>query len=297
MVCHSECPLCSSDKIDPWLVCTDHLVSHGQFELYKCHSCGFVFTRKYPEEEQIGRYYDSSGYVAHDDKAPGIVNRIYEVVRKIMLRKKRKLVTEITGLAGGRVLDIGCGTGYFAFAMKEAGWIAEGIEPNLKARDHCKTNFGINVIDPSAINSLPSEQYDCITFWHVLEHLHDPSGYASEVQRLLKPGGVCITALPNSSSYDSDFYGKNWAGFDVPRHLWHFTPETIDLFASKTGFVINGKKRLPFDVFYISVLSEKHKGVVFPLLKGMARGSWFALKACIRPDKNSSLIYIMKRRS
>ncbi len=297
MILHSECPLCSSDNIKPWMVCSDHLVSHEEFELYRCLSCGFVFTRQYPGEDQIGRYYDSPGYVAHDDKAPGIVNRIYGVVRKLMLRKKRKLVGKISGVKSGRILDIGCGTGYFPFTMKKAGWMAEGIEPNLKAREYSRANFGVVVNDPSAIRSLPSEQYDCITFWHVLEHLHDPFAYATEVKRLLKPGGICIIALPNCSSYDSEYYGKNWAGFDVPRHLWHFTPETVDLFASKTGFIISGKSRLPFDVFYISVLSEKQKGSALPFLKGMTRGSWFALRACFKPDKSSSLIYILRKSS
>jgi uncharacterized C2H2 Zn-finger protein len=99
--------LCSSEKTGQYLKCADNLLSKEEFDIFRCASCGFVFTNGYPGEEDIGRYYESDDYISHEDKARGLVNRIYITARKIMLRRKRKIVQEVTGLKKGRILDIG----------------------------------------------------------------------------------------------------------------------------------------------------------------------------------------------
>lgn len=294
MITHSICPLCSYGKISSYLKCIDHLLSREEFELSKCPECGFVFTFKYPDEQNIGKYYESDDYIPHDDSANGFLNLIYLQVRSLMLRKKRRIITKATGLTKGRILDIGCGTGYFAATMKKGGWDVTGIEPNVKARDFATRHFALNVISPEHISELPSGSFDCVTLWHVLEHFHDPFNYSAEIKRLLRPDGLCLCALPNCSSFDANHYGEYWAAYDVPRHLWHFTPKTFRLFAQKTGFHISGIKSLPLDVFYISILSEKNKGSKFYFLIGMIKGISFAFHSLFDKRKSSSLIYILR---
>jgi len=293
MISHTICPLCSSERISLFLKCTDHLKSKEVFDLFRCHQCGFVFTREYPDERSIRKYYESDDYISHDDNAKGFLNRIYLPVRNIMLRKKRGIAEKTTGLRKGKILDIGCGTGYFAGTMKKAGWDVTGIEPNRKARDYGSVRFGINVLNPNQISDLPDNSFDLVTMWHVMEHFHDPFGYAAEISRLLKPGGTCLCALPNCSSFDAEHYRESWAAYDVPRHLWHFTPETYRVFAEKTGFKIYGIRPLPLDVFYISILSEKIKGSKFQFLLGLIKGSLFSFQALIDKRKSSSLIYFL----
>lgn len=294
MITYSICPLCSSVKASSFLKSIDHLVSREEFDLYKCGECGFVFTLKYPDEQNIGKYYESDNYISHDDSAKGFLNLIYLQVRSLMLKKKRKIIENATRLTKGRILDIGCGTGYFVATMKKGGWDVTGIEPNIKARDFAVSHFALGVISPEDIAELPAGIFDCITLWHVLEHFHDPFSYAAEIKRLLRPGGICLCALPNCSSFDANHYGEYWAAYDLPRHLWHFSPETFRLFAKKAGFQISGIKTLPLDVFYISILSEKNKGSKFYFLKGMVNGSLFAFRALFDKSKSSSLIYILK---
>ncbi len=296
MICHNPCPLCSSEKVSYYLTCTDHLISRQEFELYKCTQCGFIFTHEYPEEKEIGRYYDSENYISQDDRAKGIINKAYVAVRDIMLQRKLRIVEIATGLIRGNILDIGCGTGYFAGTMKEAGWIVTGIEPNKKARDFGVSRFGIQVLSPDRISDLPDKSFDCITMWHVMEHLYDPKWYSDEISRLLQPNGICLAALPNSDSSDAGYYAGHWAAFDVPRHLWHFNPSTVELFWAKKGFEVVRIECLALDVFYISILSEKNKGSRLPFIKGLGIGGFFALKSAFNKNKCSSLIYFLRKK-
>jgi len=295
MVHHNACPLCSSENISFHLECRDHFLSGESYSLFKCSSCRFVFTQDYPGQEEMGKYYESDDYLSHNDNSGGFSDRIYQFVRNIMLLRKRAIIKNITALKTGTILDIGSGSGYFAAAMKNAGWRVKGIELNEKARNLSVNKFVLDVIDPKDIATLKSASFDCITLWHVLEHLHEPYRYYAEIMRLLKPGGICVTALPNCNSYDAQYYMEYWAAYDVPRHLWHFTPSSFSIFAEKTGFRTEKTMSLPIDVFYISFISEKYRGSSLPFIQGMIRAKFYAIRAFLKKDKSSSVIYILRK--
>ncbi|MBE3095332.1 MAG: class I SAM-dependent methyltransferase [Actinobacteria bacterium] len=295
MVHHKVCPLCSSEKILLHLRCIDHLISKEEFAIYKCQVCGFEFTQDYPEEAETGRYYESDDYISHSDTSKGFSNKIYRLVRSAMLLRKRNIIKKVTDLHRGSLLDIGSGTGYFAATMKKAGWQVKGIEINEKARDLSISRFGLEIIGPEQISTLEADSFDCITLWHVLEHFHDPFKYASDIHRLLKPGGLCLVALPNCSSYDAKHYGRFWAAYDVPRHLWHFNPSTFSLFAEKSGLILEKIRTLPLDVFYISLLSERYKCSGLSFITGIAKAKLFAFLSVFRKRKSSSVIYLLRK--
>jgi 2-polyprenyl-3-methyl-5-hydroxy-6-metoxy-1,4-benzoquinol methylase len=295
MVHHNVCPLCSSEKIGLQFNCTDHFISKEDFTVFKCSSCDFSFTQDYPEESEITRFYESDSYISHSNTSEGFSNKLYRFARSLTLRRKKKLIKRITGLTGGILLDIGSGTGHFASTMKKAGWKVKGIEINEKARIFSISHFGLEISTPDKITAIEADSFDCITLWHVLEHFHDPFKYTSEIYRLLKPGAVCVIALPNCSSYDAEHYKKFWAAWDVPRHLWHFNPDTFRLFSEKTGFLLEDLRILPLDVFYISQLSEKYKGSSLAFLIGMSKGIVFAFLSVFKKRKSSSVIYILRK--
>ena len=295
MVHHKVCPLCSSEKISLYLKCVDSLISKETFDIYKCQTCSFEFTQDYPGETDIGKYYESDDYISHSDTSKGLANKIYRIVRSFMLIRKRELIKNVTDLKKGSLLDIGSGTGHFANTLLKAGWEVRGIEINEKVRDFSKIHFGLKIITPEQILTLESESFDCITLWHVLEHFHNPFEYISDINRLLKPGGLCIIALPNSNSYDANFYKESWAAYDVPRHLWHFNPTTFRIFSEKAGFASEKLRDLPLDVFYISIMSEKYRGSGLPFLKGLLIAFPFAMMALFKKEKSSSVIYILRK--
>jgi 2-polyprenyl-3-methyl-5-hydroxy-6-metoxy-1,4-benzoquinol methylase len=295
MVHHKVCPLCSSEKIGLLLRCYDFFLSKKEFPVFKCADCGFAFTQDYPEEKEISSFYESDDYISHSDTSKGLTNKIYRAVRTTMLSKKKNLIWSATALKTGKILDIGSGTGYFAGTMKAAGWDVRGIEISEKARNFAISHFGLDIVSPDKISDIESESFDCVTLWHVLEHFHDPSRYFSEIIRLLKPGASCIVALPNCNSYDAEYYNLFWAAWDVPRHLWHFNPKTFGLFCKKSALKLEQIKKLPFDVFYISQLSEKYKGSSLSFLRGVSKAFVFAFLSVFHPDRSSSVIYILRK--
>jgi 2-polyprenyl-3-methyl-5-hydroxy-6-metoxy-1,4-benzoquinol methylase len=294
MIRHSVCPLCKSKDIASSLKCTDHLVSEEEFEIFKCSGCGFFFTQNYPEESKSVRYYESEEYISHSDSSKTVFDKMYQLARKIMLNRKKRIVKKVCGLSTGIILDIGSGTGHFLNSMKKAGWKTEGVEINIKAREYAGSIFNLDLLSPLEIQSLSDQSFDCITLWHVLEHFHEPFKYFQEIKRLLKLSGAVIVALPNIDSYDSKFYGTGWAAYDVPRHIWHFNPAVFSLFANENGFCVSSHAYLPFDVFYISILSEKQRGARFPLVSGIIRGFIFSLYSYFMRSKSSSIVYVLR---
>jgi 2-polyprenyl-3-methyl-5-hydroxy-6-metoxy-1,4-benzoquinol methylase len=295
MVHHDHCPLCLSEMTDLYLRCIDHFVSGEQFAIARCNSCGFLFTQDYPDEKEIYKYYESEEYISHSDSSQGIVNKVYHLIREFMLLRKRRIIKHLTGLKRGILLDIGSGTGHFASVMKKSGWAVKGVEINEKARVFSRESFELEVIPPELISGLDSNSFDCVTLWHVLEHFHDPFRYISEIIRLLKPGGLCLVALPNSGSFDAKYYRQTWAAYDVPRHLWHFNPVTFSDFAFKSGLKLERQLVLPFDVFYIAALSEKYKGSHWPFITGLIRAGWFSFLTLFKRNGSSSVIYILRK--
>ncbi len=295
-ISYTECPVCQHKNLTPFLVCKDYTVSGENFEISYCHHCQTGFTQNVPDQESIGIYYKSAQYISHTDTKKGLVNQLYHFARNFMLSSKQQLVSQHTGLQQGTLLDIGSGTGYFLDMMKRKNWQVTGIEADEDAQAFAQKNFGISVFSPPKLSELPEKQFDAITLWHVLEHLHDLHGAWAHCSRLLKDAGILFIAVPNHQSPDAAHYQAQWAAYDVPRHLWHFSPASLDFLAEKHGFQIIRKKIMPFDPFYIALLSEKYKGSSLGLLAGAWHGGIALLKGLANVNRSSSVIYVLKKK-
>lgn len=289
------CLVCGSNDSAERFAAKDCLVSGDVFSIKRCKSCGFVFTSDPPEEKDIARYYISEDYISHSDKKRNLTEFVYHLARSIMLRKKHRLICRVCKKETGNLMDVGSGTGYFAHFMKEKGWNVTGVELSEQARDFSILKFGINALAPSEMRGTSGGSADCITFWHVLEHLYDPVKWLDEVKRILKDDGKCIIALPNIESADAVRFGKQWAALDVPRHLWHFSPATMMRFIRENGFACDMIKSMPLDIFYISILSYRNQKASLPLLKGIFAGLFLTLGNLFNKERASSLIYVLSR--
>ena len=286
------CPVCKSEKMESWLECKDHFLTGEMFTIVNCIDCGFRFTNPRPEPGNLGTYYQSPEYISHSNSRKGLFNSLYQKIRKYTIRKKYEMISSYTG--NTRILDIGCATGEFLAYMKEKGWNTLGIEPDANARKQARDIRGLEVFDEGQLEKLADSSFGVITMWHVLEHVSDLRERMECLCRLLVPGGLLIVAVPNSDSHDAGMYGECWAGFDVPRHLYHFTPATMQRLLSSFGFILVKTVPMKFDAFYVSLLSEKYKHGKMLWLNGFLNG--FRSNSRARRDGNySSLIFIAKK--
>ena len=290
------CPLCGGQHLEHALTCTDHYASGEKFEVVKCVHCGFLFTQNAPVEAEIGKYYETSDYISHSNTKEGLMNRVYHWVRRYMLLRKAALVKRLSRLEKGTLLDYGTGTGYFPHTMMKKGWTVKAIEKSAQARTFAIEHFNLKVDEEKSLKEYEAESFDVITLWHVMEHLEHLNEMWQTLNGLLKKKGVLIVAVPNPTSYDAAKYKEWWAAYDVPRHLWHFSPATIQQFGAKHGFALEETKPMPFDAFYVSMLTEKYKGSKFSFLKGMLTGMYALFSAMANKERSSSMIYVFRKK-
>lgn len=266
----------------------DFSVSQEEFELVYDQEYDLYKTNPIPEN--LGKYYDSEDYISHTDAKKSIVDKLYQVVKKYTLKTKANLLNHLIDKQEASVLDIGCGTGSFLEVLKIKNWNTVGVEPNKKARILAEEK-GIFCVEETS--QIKNQTFDCITMWHVLEHVIDIEKQFLELKRLLKPNGVLIIAVPNFKSYDAKYYKKYWAAFDVPRHVWHFSTTAIQKIGKDYNFKLTKIKPMWFDSFYVSLLSEKYKSKKVNYFRVFIIGLFSNLKA-VKNNEFSSKIYVLK---
>ncbi|MEJ1221456.1 class I SAM-dependent methyltransferase [Sediminicola sp. 1XM1-17] len=269
------------------IIVKDHSISHEEFELVYDSQYDYYLTKPVPNN--LSKYYESKAYISHTDATDTLQDKIYQFVKRINLHHKVKLISQYT--TNKKILDIGAGTGDFLKYAKIKGWDITGVEPNEHARK-LASEKGIQL--SSSFEELPAEQYDIITLWHVLEHLPDLDAHIKQLHNLLLPQGTLIIAVPNYNSYDAKHYGHYWAAFDVPRHLYHFSRNSIKRIFSKHSFSLVATKPMLFDSYYVSLLSEKYKHAKGNFFKAFLVGTLSNIQGLFSKE-HSSHIYILKK--
>jgi 2-polyprenyl-3-methyl-5-hydroxy-6-metoxy-1,4-benzoquinol methylase len=295
LIHYTECPVCGSVSIQKVLDAKDYTVSHKVFAVWECGQCSLRFTQDIPDQSSIVPYYKSEEYISHTNTSKGLVNNLYQKVRNYTLGVKRKLVIRQTGVQKGTLLDLGCGTGAFVNEMHTHGWNVTGLEPDADARKLGEQLYQLQIQPADQLYQLAPAQFDAITLWHVLEHVHDLHAYIQQLKVLLKEKGKIFIAVPNYTSKDAAVYKACWAAYDVPRHLYHFSPAAVDQLIQRHGMQVEKYKPMWFDSFYISLLSSKYKNGKTILVGAVWNGFLSNLAALFNVKKCSSVIYVIER--
>lgn len=282
-----SCPVCSKESFKEYLKVHDHFGSKEEFTLVKCSSCQTLSTIPQPDEKEIITYYKSNSYVSHGDSINPIFDFVYRTIQNRNLKYKRKLIERYT--LGKNLLDYGCGSGTFLEYMNKQGWETKGIEPDKNARQIAEEK-GVKLTGLDQLNS----EYDCITLFHVLEHVHRLKETLQTLIEHLSKNGVLILALPNYNSRDAQHYQQFWAGYDVPRHLYHFNQKSIFSLAKEFGLNIVSTHPLYFDSYYVSLLSEKYKNGKGNLI-GAIKTGYLSNHSAKKTKEHSSLIYVLSK--
>ncbi len=269
----------------------DHSVSKELFELHFDLESEMLLTKPKPHDHDLARYYESTNYISHTDGKRNIIEKMYHWVKNYSIKSKINLINRLSQKKGN-LLDIGSGTGDFLNAALQNGWQITGVEPSDKA---CALALKKSIKLAKTTENLEHESFDIITLWHVLEHIPDLEIQIKDLKKLLKPNGHLIIAVPNFRSYDASYYKEYWAGYDVPRHLWHFSKAAISRLFLKENMCVEQIIPLKFDSFYVSMLSEKYKTGS----NNYIHAAWIGLVSNWKGRETgefSSHIYIIKNR-
>ena len=265
-----DCPICASEKVESLFVGRDRFYRlEGRFEVERCRSCGVLFTSPQPEDMAI--YYPAQ-YHSHVDFSlteppTGGLGGLKSKLRSLARTHHFNYGISSHGIRGaiewvvtwplrgrtegwfgslprhvkdGRVLDVGCGSGYWLATLQQLwAWELWGVEPSPLACQIARKHGIAHVIEsdlPQA--NLPENFFDVVRIWHVLEHASSPCQVLDEAYRVLKPGGLLIVGVPNAGSLMFKLFRAYWFHLDLPRHLFHFSKSVLVKVVREAKFYI-----------------------------------------------------------
>jgi 2-polyprenyl-3-methyl-5-hydroxy-6-metoxy-1,4-benzoquinol methylase len=287
-----KCNVCGKNSFSNYLQARDYFLTQEEFTIVKCDECGFLFVNPRPDVNEISKYYKSEEYISHSNTKKGLLNKVYHIIRRKNHQKKFDLISSYK--ENGTILDIGCATGEFLNYLKKQNWETIGVEPDINAQNFARTEYKLNVFSEDFLEKTEPTKIDVITMWHVMEHVHNIEQRMQQIKRLLAKDGITFIAVPNAACYDARHYGKFWAGYDLPRHIYHFTQGTMIQLFEKYDFKLDKIVPMEYDAYYISMLSEKYKTGSRKLWKAFWKG--YQSNRWARKNENnfSSLIFIFK---
>jgi 2-polyprenyl-3-methyl-5-hydroxy-6-metoxy-1,4-benzoquinol methylase len=236
------CELCGSTQARELYTARDRLSNaDARFAIAECLGCGVLRTLPEMTDAQLAAFYPNDYWGGNTPVSE-------DWIRKSQHEKIRVLFA--CGLKGGRILDVGCGAGFFLRALDSERWDAFGVEVGAAASAAAKLALGKErVFNGSLVDAACAESFfDVVTLWSTLEHTNEPRLTLEESRRILKPGGSIIVQVPNASSYQARLFGGAWFSLDAPRHRYHFTKNTLLALLHKTGF----------DTYYTTFFSRTH---------------------------------------
>jgi SAM-dependent methyltransferase len=229
-----RCLLCNSRDAAMLIEAPDPLAGTGGlwFAITQCQDCGLCYTNPRPSADSISQFYPDD-YAPHH-KSPKRA-RWWRWPLAGQGRHKNLERIPLTGQA--RLLDFGCGSGAFLLRMHQRGWNVTGLDVSEHIVQRIRTDLGLNALTGSLPHpELAESSFEVITMRHSLEHVHQPLTVLRAAHRLLVPGGKLIVAVPNIDSLPYKWFGQCWRGLELPRHLSHFTPDTLQLILARAGF-------------------------------------------------------------
>ena len=271
------------DKI--YIETKDYLFSNEKFQIINTGLKGLLKTTPQPRKENIKKYYNTKEYASHNSDKKGGISFVYKLFRKLNFYYKASFVKLIK--KDQRILDFGSGEGYFFKKFLKKGYSAFGVEPIKSTQD---SEVFFSIFD----KKLRKKKFKTITAWHSLEHVYDLNKTIKTFHDLLDENGEVVVAVPNYSSFDSSYYKKYWAGFDTPRHLWHFDKNALIKSFTSQGFSFLSSHPLLLDAYYVSFLSENYRKSNLRTLRAFVIGTISNLTGFFTKNYSSN-IFVFKK--
>lgn len=216
---HAQCLCCNAEKLEP-------LTRFESAHLVKCTSCGFVFSKRIPSAQELKSYYDET-YDVTRYFSPITRKRYHELLDTFEPYRKTN-----------KILDVGCGYGFFLEVARERGWEIQGVEFSEPAAAHCREeNIPVHTGEINSARFAP-ESFDVIVSLEVIEHLNNPLEYLRKNFELLRKGGAMYVSTPNFNAYLRHRLKEKYDVIEYPNHLCYYTVKTLSNVFKKTGFQV-----------------------------------------------------------
>ena len=236
------CNLCGLDEADVVEV------DEPPFKVVKCRRCGLVYVNPQPAQQDLVEHYSNETYYKEwlTVQAKARISLWHRRLKDIEKYKQK-----------GRLLDIGCGEGMMLKMARDNGWTVQGTEVSRYACRYAREQYGLDVLRGNLEEGDFEEgSFDVVTLWHVLEHLSDPLATLKEARRLLRSDGVLLVETPNVNNHllRLIYYlvrGKKKRLFSADareKHLFHFSPVTLERIVQKGGFLVMESLPKPYAV-------------------------------------------------
>lgn len=228
------CPVCGSSGTPHFDRQTDVLCGiGGEFGQRYCPACQMYFLSPRVPESDIDRYYPDSYLCYQEDRHPRWIRKLAWALGLAV--RKRRIVERF--LRGGRILDVGCGNGFFLRTLAGGAWERYAMDTKWHGAGDCPGEFHEGRFDhqPPPLTGL-----DAVTLWHVFEHLYHPQRALENAAAILKPGGFLFLAIPDLRSPEPRLFGKCWIGWDPPRHIATWSRQGLETMLGRSGFRLVG---------------------------------------------------------
>ncbi len=251
----SPCKLCGSFNSEPFV----------REDLVRCPDCGLVAVSSHSEQDELNALYGESYYRSQNSREIGYTNYIADEanIRRTARRRLRRLQRHVRT---GKLLDVGCATGFFLDEARRAGWSTAGLDVSGYAVQYARQQFGLDV-QCGMLESvaLPPESFDLVTMWDVIEHVADPARTIRRAGRLLREDGVITLATPDVDSVPARLAGSGWVGYKLSgEHVTFFSKRTLSQMLEDAGFTVlqtgHIGKHVPLALF------RDRLGMYFPLM-------------------------------
>jgi len=261
----NTCNLCGESNFSVYL---NNFLKEKR-KILKCENCALLVTDPFPTEEELLFTYQDDFYVKEKSQRFGsFLERAVYLFRWARAQEIKRL------LQPGMVLDVGCGRGITLHLLKKWGWNCIGTQLSKNAAQYARKNFGLKIYEGDLLEAkFAEESFDLVILAHVLEHVSDPLAYLREINRVLTKKGILMLEVPNAGNFLIGVFKEKWFGWDLPRHLYHFTPKTLARMLDQAGFKVVKKNNFSLEYSpYVLLQSSlnlifKSRNLLFEIIK------------------------------
>jgi len=279
-----KCIICSSDSNLLYTQVSDRFNEEESFNIVQCN-CGFVYLNPRPDIKEIESYYNNQHYIPHRSQNFNFFNIIYRFFQKFIFYWKYNKINSYIHNPSINLLDIGPGNGSFL------DYLSKKINVNIFINEpFVKLNYpSLNIGDNTPVKC------EIISMWHSLEHIHNIESIFTLIDNKLTDDGTLIIAVPNIDAYERKFFKSDWIAYDSPRHLYHFSCDTLTHLLNKYNFTIIKKHSMIQDSIF-NILGSGKSNKFFRLIKSLFYIPITLLYIFLNKNLSSSLLYICKRK-